>query len=323
MSKPKVAFYWCASCGGCEETVVDLAEDIVKVIESVDIVFWPVAMDFKKDDVEKLADNSLTATFINGAIRTSEQQEMCYLLRRKSKLIISFGSCACFGGIPSLANQFERDEILKYVYEEAPSVENNSKTRPQIKSQDNEYQLQLPEFHNIVRALDEVIEVDYYLPGCPPTPNLVKETIETLLGTKLPPKGFNFAPDIALCQDCPRKDSKPKDLSIIEFKRPSQVIMDPEKCFLSQGIICLGPATRKGCEALCINGNMPCTGCFGPTSKARDYGAKALSAMASILDAKDEKEIEKGLSQVLDPLGTFYKYGLSKFLLRGKVNRRS
>ena len=50
MSKPKIGFYWCASCGGCEEAVVDLAEDILGVVEAVDIVFWPVAMDFKKRD---------------------------------------------------------------------------------------------------------------------------------------------------------------------------------------------------------------------------------------------------------------------------------
>ena len=54
MSKPKVAFYWCASCGGCEEAIVDLAEDILGVIEAVDIIFWPCAMDFKKKDVEAL-----------------------------------------------------------------------------------------------------------------------------------------------------------------------------------------------------------------------------------------------------------------------------
>jgi len=322
-SKPKIAFYWCASCGGCEEAVVDLAEDILGVIEAVDIVLWPVAMDFKKTDIETMADKSIVATFINGAIRTSEQEEMVHLLRKKSQIVISFGSCACSGGIPALANQFDREEILRYVYEEAPSVEKNSKTRPEVKSKDNGNELEIPQFRNIVRALDEIVKVDYYLPGCPPTPKLIKETVSVLLGGKLPPFGTNLAPDISLCEECPRKDSKPKDLSIIEFKKPSQGIIDPEKCILAQGFICLGPATRKGCEALCIKGNMPCTGCFGPTSKVRDYGAKALSAIASSASGKDEKEIEKNFIQVSDPLGTFYRYGLSKFLLRGKVNRRS
>ena len=76
MSKPKVAFYWCASCGGCEEAVVDLAEDILKVVEAVEFVFWPVAMDFKVKDVEALQDGEIAVSFINGAIRTGEQEHM-------------------------------------------------------------------------------------------------------------------------------------------------------------------------------------------------------------------------------------------------------
>ncbi len=71
--KPKVAFYWCASCGGCEESVLDLAEDILMVLDAVEIVFWPVALDFKTKDVEPMPDGSILATMINGAIRTSEQ----------------------------------------------------------------------------------------------------------------------------------------------------------------------------------------------------------------------------------------------------------
>src|SRR3972149_3085295 len=109
--KPKVAFYWCAGCGGCEESIVDLAEDILMVLDAVDIVFWPVALDFKKHDVEALADGSILAAMINGAVRTSEQEEMVRLLRRKSKVVVAYGACAAMGGIPSLANQFERERI--------------------------------------------------------------------------------------------------------------------------------------------------------------------------------------------------------------------
>ena len=100
MTKPKVAIYWCASCGGCEEAVIDLAEDILKVVDAVDIIFWPVAMDFKKKDVEAMKDGEIAVSFINGAVRTEEQEEMVKLLRRKSGLAIAFGSCAYLGGIP-------------------------------------------------------------------------------------------------------------------------------------------------------------------------------------------------------------------------------
>ena len=81
MSKPKIALYWCASCGGCEEAIVDLAEDLLTVVEAVDIVFWPAALDFKKSDVESLPDGDITVSFINGAVRTEEQEEMAKLLR--------------------------------------------------------------------------------------------------------------------------------------------------------------------------------------------------------------------------------------------------
>ena len=65
--KPKVAFYWCASCGGCEETVLDLDERVLDVVAAVDIVFWPVALDFKRHDVEAMPDGSILAAFVNGA----------------------------------------------------------------------------------------------------------------------------------------------------------------------------------------------------------------------------------------------------------------
>lgn len=318
--KPKVAFYWCASCGGCEEAVVDLAEDILKVVEAVDIVLWPVAMDFKRSDIEARPDKSIVATFINGAIRTTEQEEWVRLLRKKSQVVISFGACANSGGIPALANQSTKEAILKYVYEDCPGVDNPGKTRPLAKSEDGGHTLTLPELHGMVRSLDQVIDVEYYLPGCPPTPKIIMAAVLALLTGKLPPKGTVLSPDIALCEECKRKDSKPADLALTEFKRPHQVQIDPDKCLLAQGLVCMGPATRGGCEALCPAGNMPCTGCFGPTSRVRDQGAKFVSSVFSNIAPKEEKEIDAVLDGIPDPIGTFYRYGLSKCLLRRKLN---
>lgn len=319
MPKPKVAFYWCASCGGCEEAVVDLAEDILGVVEALDIVLWPVAMDFKKKDVEAMADKSIVATLLNGAIRTSEQEEMAHLLRRKSQVLIAYGACAQLGGIPGLANQFPREQVLRYVYEESPTTVNPEKTRPQTSFQNNGHALTLPQFRSGVRSLDQVVEVDYYIPGCPPTPKITKAAVTALLEGKLPPKGSVLAPDVALCDECPRKSSKPIDLSFAQFKRPHLTKLDPELCFLAQSVVCMGPATRGGCEAPCTRGNMPCSGCFGPTSRVRDQGAKMLSSICANIVGKDEAEIDKVLSGIPDPVGTFYRYGLAKSLLRRKV----
>ena len=318
--KPKIGFYWCASCGGCEEAVVDFAEDILGVLQAVDIVFWPVAMDFKKKHVEAMPDKSIVATLLNGAIRTSEQEEMARLLRRKSQYLIAYGACAQLGGIPSLANQFSRGQLLRYVYEEAPTVVNEAKTRPRTSFQNNGHTVTLPEFRNVVRALNQVVDVDFYIPGCPPTPKITKAAIGALLEGKLPPKGSVLAPDVALCDQCPRKASKPADLGFTQFKRPHQVMLDPNLCLLAQGIVCMGPATRGGCEALCPAGNMPCTGCFGPTSRVRDQGAKILSSLCANIASKDEKEIRDILAGIPDPVGVFYRYGLAGSLLRRKVS---
>ncbi len=315
MSKPKVAFYWCASCGGCEEAVVDLAEDILKVVEAVDIVFWPVALDFKKKDLEAMADGSIAVSFINGSVRLSEQEEMVHLLRRKSQLVVAFGSCSHLGGIPGLANFWNKETIFRRAYFTTPSTVNPDGVVPQEKVIVEGKELTLPKFFETVRALDQVIDVDYYLPGCAPPRDLILNAVGAILEGKLPPKGAVLSPNKSLCDDCDRNKTKPEKLTIKEFKRPWEVFLDPEKCFLAQGVICMGPATRTGCDERCIEANMPCRGCFGPTDQVYDQGAKFLSALASLIDFKDEKEIEKIVQTIADPAGTFYRFSLPKSIL--------
>ena len=317
--KPKVAFYWCASCGGCEEAVVDLAEDVLAVVEAVDIVFWPVALDFKRSDVEALADGELAAAFINGAIRTSEQQEMAELLRRKSAAVVAFGSCAWLGGIPGLANLYSREEILERVYREVPSLANDEGTMPEEDTFVLEGHLTLPAFSDSVRTLDQVVDVDYYLPGCPPPESLIRAAVMALVEGTLPAKGTVLAPDVALCSECPRAATKPQTPQIKAFRRPHELVADADLCLLAQGLICLGPATRAGCGSVCIGANMPCTGCMGPTSRVIDYGAKALSAIASLIDSTEEEEITARAQEIPDPVGTFYRYSLPSSLLHRRV----
>ena len=314
--KPKVAFYWCSSCGGCEEAVVDLAEKILDVVAAVDIVFWPVALDFKKSDVEAMEDGSILAAFVNGAIRTTEQEEMAHLLRRKAKVLVAFGSCAHQGGVPGLANLWDRDSIFEAAYLKNPSTVNPEGVVPMTSVAHNGDRVTLPGFYNTVRALDQVTSVDYYIPGCAPSPNIIAGAVQRLLSGDLPPVGTVLAPDKALCEDCARIETKPQDLSLAGFKRPHEVLIDEETCLLAQGLLCMGSATRSGCGHACINGNMPCTGCFGPTSRVRDHGGKYLSAIASLLGALEEGAIAAALDGIPDPIGTFYRYGLPGSLLR-------
>lgn len=315
MAKPKVAFYWCASCGGCEEAVVDLAEGILDVVAAVDIVLWPVALDFKYRDVEAMEDGSIAVSFINGAIRTSEQEHIATLLRQKSGLVVAFGSCSSLGGIPALANLTSKKKIFDRSYHNSPSVVNPEGVEPKPQSTVDGHDLTLPEFYETVHKLDDVVDVDYYLPGCPPTPELIEGAVTAILEGKLPPKGAILSPDKSLCSSCDRNETKPEDISIVEVKRVIDIQVDPEKCFLAQGIVCMGPATRDGCGEACINGNMPCTGCFGPTDSCKDQGAKMIATLGGILAGDDDKSADKALEGIVDPVGTFYRYGMAASLL--------
>src|SRR3990170_3472455 len=342
MPKPKVGFYWCATCGGCEEAVVDLAEKILDVVGAVDIVFWPVALDFKREDVEALADGELTACFINGSVRLSEQEEMAQLLRRKSQLLFAFGACSHLGGVPGLANLWDRQSIFQYAYHEAPTVESADGVVPQETTRVPEGEIQLPAFWDTVKTLDQVVDVDYYIPGCPPTPKVIGNALTALLSGELvpkegspagsqrvsyrpdlPPKGSVLGGSRALCYECDLNETKPEKPALTAVKRIWEIIPDPAKCLLAQGILCLGPVTRGGCEALCVKANMPCTGCFGPLDRVRDFGAKGLSAIASLLASNDEAELEAMADKIPDVVGTFYRYSLPASLLRRKALARA
>jgi F420-non-reducing hydrogenase small subunit len=316
--KPKVAICWLGGCGGCDEAVVDLNEDILRIADIVDFVLWPVALDFKYHHIEALKDKEITLSIINGSVRNSEHEELAHLLRKKSQLVMAFGACACFGGTPGLANLRGREDIMQWVYKDAPTIVNPQENRPQAKSRANGYDLTLPELYNQVFPLKAIIDVDYYLPGCPPPPDLVAEAINTIVVGPLPPKGVTLAPHRALCETCLRNATKPTRLTITEFKRISEVIADAEKCFLAQGILCMGPATRSGCGEVCMGINIPCRGCFGPVEGVADMGSKYLSALAALIDAENEGKAEQIIDQLVDPAGYVYRFTTAASILQKK-----
>jgi F420-non-reducing hydrogenase small subunit len=234
-------------------------------------------------------------------------------------MVIAHGSCAHLGGAIGLANFYSKKDIFDRIYKKIPSVKNPRGILPEMRTKDSEKDLELPHFHEIVKALDQVIDVDYYIPGCPPTPELVKNAILAILQKKLPAKGSVFGEKKALCYTCSRLETKPDSVKIRKFKRVYEIKWDLTRCFLDQGIICLGPATRGGCGERCIKVNMPCRGCFGPTDNVKDQGAKFLSALASIIDSNNEKELKKIAESIPDPGGLFYRYSLASSILKGKI----
>jgi F420-non-reducing hydrogenase small subunit len=313
MNKPKIALYWCASCGGCEESVIDLGEDLLKLAQSAEIIFWPAAMDARNSDLEALPDGAILASLINGAIQQEDHVRMARLLRKKSRYVIANGACAHIGGVIGLANLHRPEEALQRAFIDAETVSNPSGTIPGSKPFSG---CPLPRPLNRVRTLDQVIDVDYYIPGCPPPSELVKNAIFSLLENSLPPKGAILSENRALCHTCPRQGTFPERISIRRFKRTYETLWNPIQCFLDQGIICLGPSTRGGCLSRCISANMPCRGCLGPLDGVRDQGANAISFIASLIDETDPRKIAEIVAEIADTAGLFYRYSLAASLIK-------
>ena len=321
MSKLKLAIYWAAGCGGCDVSVLDLNERILKVAEIFDIVLWPIAADFKYADVEGYPDGSIDVCLFNGAIGSSENEHLAHLLRKKSKILVAYGACAHIGGIPGLANFFRHEDVVQQVYKKAVSTLNPEGTIPAERTATQYGDLTLPKLFGRVRTLDQVVKVDYYLPGCPPVVEQAWGAITALASGKRPPAGSVVgASEVSLCEECKRKKAEKK---IREFKSIATFQPDPEQCLLEQGIVCCGPATRAGCGSRCVNANVPCRGCYGPPAGVVDQGAKLLSAVASIVDSEDPTEIARILAAIDDPAGTFYRFSLPSSLLRGAQHKET
>jgi len=306
--KLQVALYWGAACGGCDVAVLDTDAFILELAAVADIRFWPIAVDGKYADVEAMADGELDLAIFNGAVRNSENQHVAELLRRKAKLLVAFGSCAHLGGIPGLANAASRDEIFNRAYLANPSLEEGNVVLPVTEKKIASGTLDIPKFYRRVHKLDDVVAVDYYVPGCPPAPAQVKAVLLAIVRGKLPPRGAVLGcSERAVCDDCQRRKDEKK---VKQFRRPWQVIQDPERCLLEQGILCAGSVTRSGCGVRCPNSGMPCRGCYGPTAGVRDQGAKFISAIASIVDSRDPAEVAAILGQIPDVMGYAYRFGL-------------
>jgi F420-non-reducing hydrogenase small subunit len=324
-NKPKFAMYWASSCGGCEISVLNTHEKILDIDANFEVVFWPVAMDAKYKDVEALPDKSILLTLFNGGMRTSENVELARLMRRKSQILVAFGSCACEGCIPGLANLSTRASIFETVYHTL-TTENPAGILPQPNTSLAEGDLHIPEFLPVLRTLDQVVPVDYYMPGCPPEPHQIGAVVDLVLQVLqgkagLPPAGSVIgAGHSTVCDECQRTRNVK---AIKQFVRIQDLVtIDPQLCLLEQGIPCNGPATRSGCGALCPQASAQCIGCYGPADGVIDFGARLISAFASVIDSKDSAEIDRILDGLPDPAGQFYRFNLAKSLLRAGKQAR-
>jgi F420-non-reducing hydrogenase small subunit len=276
----KIAQEWFAICGGCEVTVLDVGEPLLELLPELEFVHMPVIMDHKiyGQTGEKSEPEIPEADvgIITGSIRNEENRQLAELVRSRVNTLIAMGSCACYGGIPALANQFAVEEIYERVYQ------GNGTTDPGEPPTDD-----VPPLLDRVYAVDEMIKVDLKLPGCPTTPEMFVAALSHLLkGTPLE------ISDKSVCDTCPVMREK-KAGAGVTIKRPLEPVegvgepLDTVRCFMEQGFLCQGPATRAGCAGgegapRCIRAYMPCRGCFGPLSDDANPMVDMMSALSSV-----------------------------------------
>ena len=307
-----LAMYNAAGCGGCDISLLDIHEHLLELVQVARVVFWPTAMDFKYADVEAMPDASIDVCFINGAIRTSENEEIAKLLRAKSRVLVAYGSCASFGGVPGLANLSSVASLLDRVYGTESTDAQGLRPGPVSVHADGSA-TRLPALANTVSSLTDTVAVDYLLPGCPPAANRVWEVCLAIAAGTLPTApAIVGAATKSVCDEC----SLPKQgTRVSAFVRPHEIIPDPTRCLLDQGIVCMGPATRSGCGAQCTTALMPCRGCYGPAGDSVDQGAAMIAALGTLIDSEDEEVIAQAMATIVDPAGTFYCYTLPSSIL--------
>ena len=291
----KVAEEWFAVCGGCEVSILDIGEPLLDLLPSLDFVHIPVLMDHKlygqMGEKTEMDIPEADVGIISGSIRNEENREIAEEMRKKCKIIIALGSCACFGGIPALANMTTNNDLYDVYYRQTASTD----------KADNPSE-GLPALTDRVYALHEVIKVDVNLPVCPPVPEWIAEAITSLL------EGKSFTlEERSVCDVCPVKREKKADLTL---RRPLQNAeftpgrYDDMRCLNEQGILCLGPATRAGCGGSegtprCVKAYMPCRGCFGPIREGANPMVDMMGAISSV--GLNPREIE-------DRMATFNRF---------------
>jgi len=280
----RLAEEWFAICGGCEVTILDIGEPLIDVLAKLDIVHMPVLMDHKLygqtgEDAEMNIPEA-DVGIITGGIRTEEHKKIAQEMRKKCKTLIAMGSCACFGGIPALANLYSTDELTDKVYRGSVTTDHDG-----IPGTD------IPALTDRIYAVKEAVPVDLSLPGCPTTPEMVAGALTALLEGK----PFEM-PTKSVCDDCPTIREK-KAVSTLKRRLDAPEFtpghpLTEMRCLMEQGILCLGPATRTGCGGSqgtprCIRAYMPCEGCFGPLSDTANPMVDMMGALSTIgLDPK-------------------------------------
>ena len=167
MSKPRVATAWLGGCSGCHMSFLDMDERLIDLADKIDLVYSPIAdiKEFPKD---------VDAVLVEGAVTNSENEELAHQIRRNARFVISFGDCATTGNVTAMRNKYSVQAIQHRAYVELsdknPVIPNETVTMLMKKA--------VP--------LHEVIKVDFFLHGCPPTADEIWFAVTELLAGRTP-----------------------------------------------------------------------------------------------------------------------------------------
>lgn len=275
-----VASEWLNSCSGCEIAILNLGETLLDLLPELNFVHIPVLMDHKHlgqlGDKEHLEIPEAVVGILSGGIRNEEHLEVALEMRKKCQVIIGLGTCATHGGIPALINSYTNEELFDRYY-------TTESTDPGASVPSKGISPLLDRCY----ALDEKIDVDIYLPGCPPHPDHIGGAILSLLKGETPDLPFK-----SVCDTCPTQRKGKGGVKTIR-RAVTCPEFDPEKpvddmrCLLEQGYLCMGPVTRAGCAGAggeapkCISARVPCRGCYGPVRQNGNQLLDMLNALAS------------------------------------------
>jgi F420-non-reducing hydrogenase small subunit len=290
----KIALEWLASCAGCEISILDLHEEIMALLDKAEIVYAPVLMD------TKIIPDDIDIAIVSGSVRNVENKERLEELREKSKVLIAYGTCACYGGITGMADLYTPNEVTSRTYSDNPSTEPAELPNEVV-----------PELLSIVHPAPDFTEVDGYIPGCPPKEKLIGDILIPLVNDQAPE-----VPKKSVCADCSRQ------MDHVEFDKIYRRIEgdpEPEKCFLSQGYVCLGSVTLGRCGGLCTEAGVPCHGCGGPSldvirEPSHDIYNGVIKRIAH-LSKMPEKDVE---NQIYDLGHVIYGFVIGSTIMEDK-----
>jgi NAD-reducing hydrogenase small subunit len=170
-----IATDWLADCAGCHMSLLDIDERIVPLLELVSLHATPIT------DLKHPPEGGVVVGILSGAINNTTNLEVAKMMRDRCKILVAIGDCAVLGGIVTLRNFFDMGEALKRAYVDTESTVDGFVPRSEELSRPIS-----------ARSVDQVVKVDAYLPGCPPSPEAIYHLIGELLIGRLPVAAGEF-----------------------------------------------------------------------------------------------------------------------------------